>query len=158
MEKKCEFCRFWTEGVCGVPLYVDSKFYPGSERGADESCWLYEEKERGGAMIYLANAFSVGMLPYAEMGTPRELEITRISAREVFALLHDQPFHSVYGHAGTAWHLSRYLQVRVPVQRKMIRLSPGDVLIVARANLAREDHWDPSRAPKWQFFRVEIRV
>ena len=107
-------------------------------------------------MIYLANAFSVGMVPSPEMDKPQPVEITRISAKETFTLLHDHEFRSVYGHAGTAWHLSRYLQIRVPVVRETIRLKPGDVLIVARANLAREDHWNPRRAPKWQFFRIVI--
>ncbi len=109
-------------------------------------------------MIYLANAFSVGMVPAPEIGEPHPLVITRISARETFALLHDRPFRSVYGHAGTARHLSRYLKIRVDVTREAVHLLPGDELIVARANLKREDHWNPNRAPKWQFFRVAVKT
>ena len=108
-------------------------------------------------MIYLANAFSLGMLRYPDINEPHRLQITRISAFEAGEILHRSEFYSVYGHRDTACHLAKYLKIYVPVQRETIELKPGDVMIVARANVRRMDYEiDRRRGPKWSFFRVTV--
>ena len=45
MEKDCDNSKYWSNGVCMVPLYVDAEFYPGSSRGAEESCYMFEAED-----------------------------------------------------------------------------------------------------------------
>lgn len=108
-------------------------------------------------MIYLGNAFSISMLRYPRIGTPHAIRIERISAREAGDCLRDHRFVSAYGHRDTACHLAKYLHLFVPVRRQAIELTAEDVLIVAKANVRREDYLLNRRlGPKWSFFRVTV--
>lgn len=107
-------------------------------------------------MIYLANAFSVSMLRYPEPGCVRSVTIERIPAFTAGEFLRTHKYHSVYGHGSTAWHLERYLRIRVPVRREAITLEEGDTLIVARAGMDRAYRSGERKAPKWAFFRILI--
>lgn len=45
MEKKtCETCRYYCEGRCTIPMWVDAELYGGREIDPDKNCCLYEEK------------------------------------------------------------------------------------------------------------------
>ena len=107
-------------------------------------------------MIYLSNGFSVSMVRFPLIGDGREIYMTRISAKEAGELLRGNSFRSVYGHLDSAWHLGRYLKIRILVCREAISLEQGDVLIVAKATLDREYKLGIRRAPKWSFFRIEL--
>ena len=109
-------------------------------------------------MIYLANAFSISMLRYPLIGELHPLTIERISAFDAGRILRENDFHSVYGHASSAWHLSRYLHVRVPVQRDPILLTEQDMLIIARAAMSREYRTGLRKAPKWSFYRITVNL
>ena len=105
-------------------------------------------------MIYLANAFSVGMLPTGF--EPVHVTVERIGAYTAGEILRENPFVSVFGHRWTAWPLSRYLHINVEPSRDSIRLTPEDVLIVAKPVMDREYRMAPG-APRWRFYRVKIR-
>ena len=82
------------------------------------------------AKRYIANAFSINMLPLGE-GEKATVTITRISpefARQVAATT---AFESAVGHEATAQLLTAVLGVTVPYNRVSITLSAGDTLIVA---------------------------
>ena len=108
-------------------------------------------------MIYLGNAFSISMLRYPRIGVPHDIRIERISAMEAGKTLRNNHFFSVYGHRDTACHLAKYLHVYIPVRRESIELKAGDVLIVAKANVRREDYQvNRKLGPKWSFYRVAV--
>lgn len=106
-------------------------------------------------MIYLCNTFSVLMIPPMAVRDRRGLQIERISAAEAGELLRTSPFESAFGHSWSAWHLSRYLRVRVPASRHTIRLEGGDVLLVAEVVNKNRFTARIEGAPKWVFYRVE---
>lgn len=106
-------------------------------------------------MIYLCNTFSLLMIPPMAVGDRRGMQIERISAAEAGELLRTADFESAFGHSWSAWHLSRYLRVRVPASRRTIRLQPGDVLLVAEVVNKNRYTSRIEGAPKWVFYRVE---
>ena len=76
--------------------------------------------------IYLANAFSLSMLPPKK---EFELHIREIDINEVKEWL-KLKFTSVIGHEATASVLSQLLGIQIPVNRIQIKLEHGDILIV----------------------------
>jgi rubredoxin len=81
-------------------------------------------------MLYLSNAFSLGMIASPE-AVIHVKEISKERAKiEITAALHDGRFRSVIGHEATASVLSELLGVPVPVDRERITLGNGDALIV----------------------------
>jgi hypothetical protein len=91
----------------------------GGERGEGE---MSEER------LYIANAFSLGML---ETSPTKEvlLRIKEIDVETVKAML-TQPFISAVGHESTAKLLTALLGVEVPYNRIQVRLQKGDRLLV----------------------------
>ena len=77
-------------------------------------------------MLYLANAFSLGMLE-----NPQEVTIyvTEIDIEQVKELLANG-FTSAIGHESTAAILSNILGIQVPVNRVPIKAKHGDDIIV----------------------------
>ena len=107
-------------------------------------------------MIYLANAFSVSMLPYPRVGTKHRVSIERIRAFDAGRILRENAFVSVFGHPETAGFLGKYLHVHITCSRESVLLSPGDMVIVARAAMTREYREQRRKVPKWTFFRVKM--
>jgi len=58
------------------------------------------------------------------------------------------------GHEGTARALSQLLGVNIPVERKEIKLAPGDILFVALPTGRRLDYGEEVAAPDLKFFRI----
>ena len=107
-------------------------------------------------MIYLCNAFSVNMLPWLWVTEGRTVRIERISAKEAGEILHEQHWISAFGHQHSAWHLSRYLRVNIPVARTSFKLEPEDVLIVA--GIESRVKWERKErsCPEWKFYRITV--
>ncbi|MBQ9402138.1 MAG: DUF1874 domain-containing protein [Clostridia bacterium] len=105
-------------------------------------------------MIYLCNTFSPRMLPRLAVGEGRKLTIERMSAADAGRLLRNTEFVSIFGHGWSAWHLSRYLQLRIPANRRMICLGAGDELIVAEVVNRNRCTKRIEGCPKWVFYRV----
>ena len=107
-------------------------------------------------MIYLCNAFSVNMLPALSVTEGRTVRIERISAREAGEILHQEVYRSAFGHLHSAWHLSRYLHIEVPVCRDSFKLTPEDTLIVAGVENRRQWEIGERSVPDWRFYRVTV--
>ncbi len=106
-------------------------------------------------MIYLCNAFSVHMLQEMKCGESEDLRISRISAMQAGAMLRSKPFRSFYGHSRSAYHLGRYLRVNIPVSRGIIRLGPGDMILIAAIDSKRMWEAGVRGCPGWTFYLVE---
>ena len=105
-------------------------------------------------MIYLTNAFSVHMIPRTHVGDEKNLHFRRISSYEAGAILRSGAFRSFYGHGESAYHLSRYLHIDIPVSRGYIELKPEDVLIIAAVTGKRKWEAGEKPFPGWIFFEV----
>jgi len=64
-------------------------------------------------------------------------------------------FVSCYGHRHSAWHLSRYLKVEIPVNRIPIHLKRNDTLIIAHAGFDRGYRYEQDGAPRWSFYMLK---
>ena len=86
-------------------------------------------------MLYLCNGFSVGMLGRGSdrWGHQARLSFRTIRPRDAGNLLRENEFISCFGHEDTAWHLSRYLKVDIPVIPVSCRLAKK-----ARAAMSQE--------------------
>jgi len=78
---------------------------------------------------YLANAFSLSMIPEGESANFNSTPIPKVMA-EMF--LRRDPFQSFVGHANTAAILTNMLGVEVTMNRGDVTLNVGDELIVAQ--------------------------
>jgi hypothetical protein len=85
---------------------------------------------------YLANAFSLGMLPASPEGLT--LRVRAIILEEVLDLL-EEGFISAVGHTATAKVLNLLLGTEVPCNRISISLSKGDRLIVFQIKVRLEE-------------------
>jgi len=76
-------------------------------------------------MLYLANAFSIGMLDSANA-------IIKVSEAEVEKIrsLMKNNFTSAVGHQSTSEILSKLLNVTVPMNRSPIKIKEGDTLVI----------------------------
>lgn len=108
-------------------------------------------------MIYLCNTFSLHMLERMKCEESTQVEITRISAVEAGNLLKKNAFRSFFGHSRSAYHLSRYLRVTIPVSRGMITLRERDTLLVAAMNSKRAWEAGYKGCPGWRFYLVKRR-
>jgi hypothetical protein len=79
-------------------------------------------------MIYIGNAFSLSMLDPSrdEYG----IYVTRLTIEDVIDLLENNVFESVVGHQSTADVLTQLLGIDIEMNRKMLKLTRGDTLIV----------------------------
>ena len=107
-------------------------------------------------MIYLCNTFSVSMLGPLWVTENRQIRIERISAKETGEILRGSEWKSYFGHRNSAWHLARYLQAGIPVNRGTFFLMPEDTLIVAAVEGRRKWEDMRSRCPQWKFYRVTV--
>lgn len=80
-------------------------------------------------MRYLANAFSLNMLPSASERIAIETLASADDAREWLLAL---PFVSAVGHESTADLLTNLLQLPIACSRSTLKLQPGDSLLVAQ--------------------------
>ena len=109
-------------------------------------------------MIYLANSFSVAMVNESGIEPPWVVTIRPITSGVAGEYL-CMSYRSYYGHAETAKHLGRYLRIDdVPVNRGLMKLKPGDIIIVASVQrtsdyIARGCHG----APKWKFYKISVK-
>lgn len=83
----------------------------------------------------LGNAFSLQML---DLQRASNVEVTPMTLDEVKSLL-SRGFISAVGHQDTAAVLSDMLGLDVPCDRINVRLTPDDVLVVARALRLRDN-------------------
>lgn len=107
-------------------------------------------------MIYLCNTFSLHMLERMHCGYSKNVEVQRISAQDAGNLLRKNAFRSFFGHRGSAYHLSRYLKVDIPVSRGTIILRPHDLLLIASIQSKREWEQGWKGCPGWRFFLVNL--
>ena len=42
--EKCINCKYYREGICMVPLWVEGGYVQGTPVKEDNRCWLFEEK------------------------------------------------------------------------------------------------------------------
>ena len=111
-------------------------------------------------MMYLCNAFSLGMLPASPELT---LRVRSLSLEEVKGLL-KEGYTSAVGHESTARILTTLLGVEVPLNRVAITLSPGDRVVVFQLGirlqegqiLSEEEVLSLYREGKASFFLVEV--
>jgi hypothetical protein len=75
--------------------------------------------------LYIANAFSLGMLPGEVY-----LRVKEIDAQTTSEILKSQQFISAVGHESTAKLLTALLGVEIPYNRIQVRLQKGDRLLV----------------------------
>ena len=108
-------------------------------------------------MIYLCNTFSLHMLQRMNCGETTNVEMTRISAQDAGRLLRSNAFRSFYGHKNSAYHLSRYLHLTIPISRGMITLRESDMLLVAAVNSKRAWEHGLKGCPGWRFYLVTVR-
>lgn len=108
-------------------------------------------------MIYLCNTFSLHMLQRMGCEQTQNIDVTRISAQDAGNLLRKNAFRSFFGHHGSAWHLSRYLHVTIPVCRGTVTLTENDLLLVAAIQSKREWQQGWKGCPGWRFFLVSCR-
>ena len=110
-------------------------------------------------MLYLVNGFSTGMLGYqaGRWGAVTQVEFTTLQPWIAGKILRENEFVSCFGHADTAWHLSRYLKVDVPVSRQSISVKRDDMVLVASARMKREYHAHEIGCPKWSFYLVRFK-
>lgn len=109
-------------------------------------------------MIYITNAFSLTMLDdrVESYHVPMHVNIQRIGPRDVRRLLDRNPdYVSTYGHINSARHLERLIGRPVRVNRRMLRMVPGDKVIVCSAIYHdRAAKKDADRAPAWWVFHL----
>lgn len=79
-------------------------------------------------MVFLANAFSLQMLPN---GGSREISVTRLTEEEAIALV-SNGFVNAVGHADTAKIVGDLLGCPLGCERVNIKLRSGDTLLVAQ--------------------------
>ncbi len=111
-------------------------------------------------MIYLANAFSLGMLP------PRKskVEVRPITVNHVRFRLRNFPWTSIIGHPATAQILSELLETPIPYNRQAIQLNLDDEVIVfqiavrlpARAELSETEVKEIVEKGLWDFRLVKV--
>lgn len=107
-------------------------------------------------MIWLCNTFSPQMLSHIHVGGGHVIRFERISAKETGEILSSGDVVSCFGHASSAWHLSRYLHVSVPVSRGEICLRPEDTLIVAMVTNKKRWLSGVEGLPYWVFYRIQV--
>jgi len=115
-------------------------------------------------MLYVANAFSLGMLgPLGPAGLT--IKVRPMTVEEVKEVLSSTSFTSAVGHESTAAILSTLLGLPVEARRVAITLSPGDRVIVFQlavrlpegAVLTAEEVLSLYREGKASFVLVEVQ-
>jgi len=77
-------------------------------------------------MLYISNAFSLGMLKHSQA----HLEVSSIGLDLAKVIVREEPWTSSVGHEATASIMTRLLGVYIPVHRTSVKLEPGDRLLV----------------------------
>jgi len=107
-------------------------------------------------MLYVSNAFSLGML----QGSQVELKVSEVDTTTVKSLLQAQSFTSAVGHQGTSEILTSLLDTEVPMNRVALKLAKGDTLIVFQLLTRLEEGRVLSKEEveklPYKFFLVEI--
>ena len=109
-------------------------------------------------MIYITNAFSLAMLDDRAQAfhVPIHVNVERIGPKDVRRILNRHPnYVSTYGHINSARHLEKLLGHQINVSRKMLRLLPGDKVIVCGAIYRdRDAKKDADKVPAWWIFHL----
>ena len=111
-------------------------------------------------MIYIANAFSLGMLH----SMPATLRVADIHLPQVRELLSNSQWQSAVGHETTAKLLSQLLGIEIPYNRVQLKLNSGDRVIVFQINkrlpeatsLSEEDLKEILHSSMWSLKLVEV--
>ena len=82
--------------------------------------------------MFIANAFSLSMLPWTELAAPFAFNATEITLAGAKRLVTFTKARSIVGHEDTARLFSTLLGVDVPVNRTSVQLDPRDKLIVGQ--------------------------
>ena len=81
--------------------------------------------------VYLANAFSLNMLPQEfEKLEKTYITVEKITVEDVKRYIVYKNFESAIGHESTAKLLSKILNTKIKPNRVAIKLNPFDILIV----------------------------
>lgn len=106
--------------------------------------------------IYLANAFSLGMLNT----NWAMLYVRELNVEEVKEYL-QKGFTSVVGHESTARLLTQLLNIDVAFNRVEIRLNPGDIIIVFQLQTRLPEgailSEEQLKAIKYKFYMIQVR-
>ncbi|MEM4004559.1 MAG: DUF1874 domain-containing protein [Desulfurococcaceae archaeon] len=76
--------------------------------------------------LYVASAFSLGMLKYS----PSQLTVVKLDDEGAKRTVEGSEFISIVGHESTAQLMSTLLGVPITVNRAQVQLEPGDVVLV----------------------------
>jgi hypothetical protein len=82
--------------------------------------------------MFIANAFSLSMLPWTETADQFAFKATELSLSGVQEMATFTKFHSIVGHEDTAKLFSSMIGVEIPVNRTSVQLDPRDKLIVGQ--------------------------
>jgi hypothetical protein len=88
---------------------------------------IKEKKEGGKNMTYLANAFSLNMLPDTK---ETKIFVKEIETEYVKKILLNSGFVSAIGHSATAQVLTQILGFEISVNRIPIKLTKKDILVI----------------------------
>jgi len=80
-------------------------------------------------MLYVANAFSINMLPQKSVCI---VEFHKLTTEEALRIVSERPFRSYIGHADLANIASQLLGVQLEVNRETLTLQEGDRLLVVQ--------------------------
>ena len=83
-------------------------------------------------MKFISNAFSINMVESPKVGGYFSVNFHRISTAEVDALLREDYFKSVIGHADMAEIVGKMVNHVIPFNRESVKLRSGDELIVCQ--------------------------
>jgi len=107
-------------------------------------------------MLYVSNAFSLGML----QGSQVDLKVSEVDTATVKSLLQAQSFTSAVGHQGTSEILTNLLGITVPTNRVALKLVKGDNLVVFQLLTRLEEGKvltkEELEALPFKFFLVEV--
>ncbi len=76
-------------------------------------------------IVYFVNAFSLNMLQKDEA----QINAIKVTPEQVRRFLQNKRIQSFIGHEATAKALSLLLQIDVPVNRSMLKLSEGELIV-----------------------------
>ncbi|MEM2294314.1 MAG: DUF1874 domain-containing protein [Nitrososphaerota archaeon] len=76
--------------------------------------------------LFVASAFSLAMLKYS----PSQLTVIKLDDEAAKRTVEGSEFISIVGHESTAKMMTELLGVPIPVNRSMVQLEPGDIVLV----------------------------
>jgi hypothetical protein len=111
-------------------------------------------------MLYILNAFSLGMLPDSKESFLRVREVSAETASNIIKFMGVAGLTSAVGHQATASVLSKLLGVEIPFNRIQVKLEKKDVALVfqllTRLEEGRVLTEEEIRSLGYRFYIVEV--